>query len=75
MGEAWQKSCYEETDMECTADRLWGELKPLYEQLHAYVRGKLIENNNYAPHINKKGPIPAQLLGKSKFISEMSENI
>ncbi|MCS7043377.1 MAG: M2 family metallopeptidase [Bryobacteraceae bacterium] len=43
-------------------DRLWEQVKPLYEQLHAYVRWKLREK--YGPAaVPEKGPIPAHLLG------------
>jgi len=43
-------------------DRLWGQVKPLYESLHCYVRGEL--NNEYGDAIAPKtGPIPAHLLG------------
>ncbi|MFV0594354.1 M2 family metallopeptidase [Shewanella sp.] len=43
-------------------DRLWGQVKPLYESLHCYVRGEL--NNEYGDVIAPKtGPIPAHLLG------------
>jgi len=40
----------------------WQGLKPLYQQLHAYVRRKL--NQHYGDKVVKKtGPIPAHLLG------------
>jgi peptidyl-dipeptidase A len=43
-------------------DRLWGQLKPLYESLHAYVRWKLSER--YGPAVvPPTGPIPAHVLG------------
>lgn len=43
-------------------DRLWLEVRPLYESLHAYVRGKL--RVVYGPdRVPEKGPIPAHLLG------------
>jgi peptidyl-dipeptidase A len=43
-------------------DRLWEQLRPLYESLHAYVRGQLAKQ--YGPAlVPAKGPIPAQLLG------------
>ncbi|MEL4254390.1 M2 family metallopeptidase [Shewanella xiamenensis] len=43
-------------------NRLWGQVKPLYESLHCYVRGEL--NNEYGDAIAPKtGPIPAHLLG------------
>jgi peptidyl-dipeptidase A len=43
-------------------DRLWDQLRPLYESLHAYVRGQLRKKygNDLAP---ERGPIPAHLLG------------
>jgi peptidyl-dipeptidase A len=42
-------------------DRLWGQLRPLYVSLHAYVRSRLREK--YGPIVPEKGPIPAHLLG------------
>ena len=43
-------------------DRLWGQVKPLYESLHCYVRGEL--NEKYGDDVAPKtGPIPAHLLG------------
>jgi peptidyl-dipeptidase A len=43
-------------------DRLWEQLRPLYESLHAYVRGQLAKKYGSAL-VPAKGPIPAQLLG------------
>lgn len=43
-------------------DRLWGQVKPLYDSLHCYVRWKL--NNKYGDEVvPPTGPIPAHLLG------------
>jgi peptidyl-dipeptidase A len=42
-------------------DRLWGQLRPLYLSLHAYVRTKL--RANYGDLVPADGPIPAHLLG------------
>ena len=42
-------------------DRLWGQLRPLYLSLHAYMRGKLRER--YGDQVPADGPIPAHLLG------------
>jgi len=43
-------------------DRLWDQLRPLYESLHAYVRGQL--RKKYGKDaVPERGPIPAQLLG------------
>jgi peptidyl-dipeptidase A len=49
-------------DMEKTVERLWGQVKPLYNDLHCYVRGKL--NARYGDAVQSKtGPIRADLLG------------
>jgi peptidyl-dipeptidase A len=43
-------------------DRLWSQVKPLYDSLHAYVRWKLQEK--YGPEaVKPTGPLPAHLLG------------
>jgi peptidyl-dipeptidase A len=42
-------------------DRLWEQVKPLYQSLHAYVRHKLREK--YGDVVPANGPIPAHLLG------------
>ncbi|MCU8014500.1 M2 family metallopeptidase [Shewanella sp. SM74] len=43
-------------------DRIWGQVKPLYESLHCYVRGEL--NKEYGDTVAPTtGPIPAHLLG------------
>ena len=43
-------------------DRLWGQVRPLYVQLHAYVRWKLREKYGDQA-VPANGPIPADLLG------------
>jgi peptidyl-dipeptidase A len=42
-------------------DRLWEQVRPLYVQLHAYVRMKL--RQKYGDVVPAKGPLPAHLLG------------
>jgi peptidyl-dipeptidase A len=42
-------------------DRLWDQVRPLYLQLHAYVRMKLHEK--YGDAVPAAGPLPAHLLG------------
>jgi peptidyl-dipeptidase A len=43
-------------------DRLWGQVKPLYDSLHCYVRANL--SKKYGPDVvSPTGPIPAHLLG------------
>jgi peptidyl-dipeptidase A len=46
------------------ADRLWEQLRPLYESLHAYVRGQLRKKYG-AELVPANGPIPAHLLGNT----------
>jgi len=43
-------------------DKLWSQVKPLYDQLHCYTRAKL--NQKYGDQVQaKSGPIRADLLG------------
>ena len=43
-------------------DRLWNQVKPLYDSLHCYVRGRL--NQKYGDQVvPPTGPIPAHVLG------------
>jgi peptidyl-dipeptidase A len=42
-------------------DRLWAQVRPLYLQLHAYVRMKL--RQKYGDVVPANGPLPAYLLG------------
>ncbi len=63
LGELWT-SGYDmpSKDFQAELDRLWEQVKPLYESLHAYVRMKLREQ--YGDEVvSEKGPIPAHLLG------------
>ncbi|MGQ9919034.1 MAG: M2 family metallopeptidase, partial [Bryobacteraceae bacterium] len=62
-GALW-RSGYDMTPEEFSRelDRLWEQVKPLYEQLHAYVRWKLREKYGAAV-VPENGPIPAHLLG------------
>ena len=63
MAEWWQSE-YEVPDFEQQLAKLWEDVKPLYQQLHAYVRKRL--RDKYGDHIvSPKGPIPAHLLGKT----------
>jgi peptidyl-dipeptidase A len=63
LGELW-RSAYDMTppEFESEVDRLWNQVKPLYEQLHCYVRGKLSKKFG-ADKLPASGPIPAHLLG------------
>lgn len=59
---AYWRSWYETPDLQAQVEQLYIQLKPLYQQLHAYVRRKLY--NVYGEDfINLRGPIPAHILG------------
>jgi peptidyl-dipeptidase A len=48
--------------MEQTVEKLWTQVKPLYDELHCYTRAKL--NEKYGDAVQPKtGPIRADLLG------------
>ncbi len=63
LGTMW-RSAYDMPPEEFTGelDRLWGEVKPLYEALHCHVRAKLGEQYG-TDLVPQDGPIPAHLLG------------
>lgn len=62
VGELW-RSRYDMTPQafEQEMERLWGQVKPLYEQLHCHVRAQLAEK--YGEDAIKDGMIPAHLTG------------
>lgn len=62
-GQMW-RSAYDMPPeaFEKETERLWSEVKPLYDQLHCYVRGAL--SKAYGKEkVSETGPIPAHLLG------------
>ena len=61
-GEVWRAG-YDmpAADFQAEADRLWGQVQPLYEQLHCYTREKLVEKYGEQGSVN--GMIPAHLTG------------
>jgi peptidyl-dipeptidase A len=63
LGTMW-RSAYDmpPEDFPAELDRLWGEVKPLYEALHCHVRAKLGEQYG-TDLVPQDGPIPAHLLG------------
>jgi len=62
VGELW-KSRYDlpPAAVEQDIERLWQQVKPLYEQLHCYARGKL--HKKWGDKVSASGPIPAHVLG------------
>ncbi len=73
MGALW-RSQYDmaPAELEADVDRLWDEVKPLYEELHCYVRARL--QKAYGKELVPEGkPIPAHLLGN--IWSQTWENV
>ncbi len=57
----YAKQSYDAVDFERDIDGVWRQLRPLYEQLHCYVRSKL--HDKYGDAVPARGPIPAHVLG------------
>ena len=61
-GELWRGGYdMSPADFRQETERLWTQVKPLYEELHCYVRGQL--NSKYPDVVKKDGKIPSHLLG------------
>ncbi len=59
---------YEDAEFETLIAGLWDEVRPLYEQLHAYVLLRL--RAKYSDHVDDfpdTGQIPAHILGTENF--------
>lgn len=63
LGALW-RSGYDATpeEFEAETERLWGQVKTLYNELHCYVRSRLRKKYG-KDKIGDKAPIPAHLLG------------
>ena len=63
LGELW-RSGYDMSpaDFEQETERLWTQVKPLYDQLHCHVRAQLVEKYG-KDKVPETGLIPAHLLG------------
>ena len=62
VGVSWRMANYGEGDIIGTVDALYDEILPLYQQLHAFVRHKLVQYYN-EENLDPDGPIPAHILG------------
>ncbi|MBL8188325.1 MAG: M2 family metallopeptidase, partial [Acidobacteria bacterium] len=61
-GAMWRSNYDMEPDaFAAEMERLWLQVKPLYDSLHTYVRAKL--RQKYGDAVPATGPIPAHLLG------------
>jgi peptidyl-dipeptidase A len=63
LGQLWRSTYDMEPDaFAADLDRIWGQVRPLYEALHCHVRARLGER--YGEEVvPPEGPIPAHLLG------------
>src|SRR5262245_27899061 len=62
LGAMWRSNYDMEPDQfAAEMERLWLQVKPLYDSLHTYVRAKL--RQKYGDAVPATGPIPAHLLG------------
>lgn len=56
---------YESPNFQQDIDEAWESIRPLYEELHAYIRRKL--RDLYGPEkIGAHTPLPSHVLGKNK---------
>jgi peptidyl-dipeptidase A len=63
VGELWRAGYdMSPADFYADVDRLWAEVKPLYDELHCYVRGQL-QKTYGKDKVPDHAPIPAHLLG------------
>lgn len=65
---------YESLNFQQDIDEVWEMIRPLYEELHAYVRRKLREL--YGPEkIGGHAPLPSHILGKNNVMHYYIYNI
>lgn len=63
LGELWRSGYDMDPDaLEAETERLWQQVKPLYDDLHCFVRSRLQQTYG-ADKIPSDGPIPAHVLG------------
>ncbi|CAG0892458.1 unnamed protein product [Cyprideis torosa] len=62
VGQIWRRRYEDETFLD-QVEMAWQSLKPFYQELHAYVRHKLLKVYPTHPDLTRGGLIPAHLLG------------
>ncbi|KAL4229123.1 hypothetical protein ACF0H5_012162 [Mactra antiquata] len=62
-GDYWRRTMYESETFQTDVEELLVQLKPLYENLHAYVRRKLMDQYGENRFSQDSGHIPAHLFG------------
>ena len=69
-GDYW-RSMYETETFEEDVARIWEEVKPLYQQLHYYVKTKL-KNRYPDKSFPATGHLPAHILGMYDLLTNLS---
>ena len=64
---AYYRSMYEDPEFENDVRKLFDQLAPLYDELHAFVRRKL-RTHYGTKHFPSSGHIPAHLFGIIKYL-------
>src|SRR6218665_3948589 len=68
FGACWQTG-FGINNFTSVCEELWQQVKPLYQQLHAYVRRKLIDScSNNTKDFPSTRQIPAHILGESSHV-------
>lgn len=68
LSEVW-KSELGVSNLEKVVDDLYTKIEPLYIQLHAFIRGRLAESDQFRTVVHPSRPLPAHVLGHS-YLSE-----
>src|SRR3546814_21035862 len=73
-GEMWRAGYdMSPADFQAETDRLWGQVEPLYKQLHCYVRSELVQK--YGPEKSQiDGMIPAHQNGRASCREEWDQD-
>jgi peptidyl-dipeptidase A len=62
VGVSWRRANYGDDNTQPMVDKLYEDILPLYKQLHAFVRHKLVDYySDY--NLDPDDPIPAHILG------------
>jgi hypothetical protein len=65
LGEQWRARFEHPGDFQVELERIWGEVKELYRQLHAYTRHKLRSYySSYPQFFPQSGHIPMHIMSE-----------
>src|SRR6218665_1600645 len=77
FGECWRNVYnYEVKNFDSACEDVWQQVKPLYQQIHAYVRRKLLNRySNNTKDFPSTRQIPAHILGESSHLEVESNHL